>query len=100
MMGWSKSTNEGWYLFVVCWFRNYFEFLSDLVEDEAYIYLVLIINVKEGKCHLDKEVQVCANNVARDIDTGGKKLAQVIEVQWCRRAFKHLSLFQFQYGVE
>ena len=60
-MGWSRSTNEGRCRFVVGWFRDYSEFISIFAEDDVHIYLLLIVNFEEGKCHLDKELRISKN---------------------------------------
>ena len=62
-------------MFVVGWFRDYSEFFSTFVEEDAYNYFVLIANVGESKSHLDEVVLVSANDVARYVDTGGKECA-------------------------
>ena len=87
IMGWSRSTNEGWYLFVVVWFRDYTEFFDNIGEDIAHNNLMLIVKVEESKCHLDKEVFVSTNHVARCIDIWGKKIAHVLVVRRFRRAY-------------
>ena len=71
-MGGSRSTNEGGNLFVASLIRGYTEFVSNFVEDEAHKYSVLIANVEQSKRHLDKEVLVSTNDLARYIDIGGE----------------------------
>ena len=90
IMWWFRNTNEGCYLFVGGWFRNYSEFFSDVVEDDAHNYLVLIVNIQKSECHLDNEIFVSTNNIARNIDFWGKTFAQMIIVRWFRRAVIHL----------
>ena len=41
--------------------------MSNVVEDDAQIYLVLIVNTRKSECHLDFEFFVSANDVARNI---------------------------------
>ena len=53
---------------------------------------MLILNVKESNCHLDKEVLVSTNNVAMCIGIGGKEFAQKIVIRRFRGAFTHISV--------
>ena len=69
IMWWSRSRNEGCYLFVVGWFRNYLYFSGDVVEDVAHNYLMLIVNIQKSECHLDIDNFVSTNDVARKIDS-------------------------------
>ena len=96
IMWWSRSTNEGCDLFVVGWFRNYSKFFSDVVEDDAHDYLVLIVNVQKSKCHLGNEIFVSTNDVARIIEIWWKKSAQVVVV---RRSEGHLYTSSVPFSV-
>ena len=89
-MWWSRSTNEGCYLFVVGWFRKYPEFFSYVVEDNAHNDLILIVNVQKSECHLDDEVLVSTSDVATSIDFRGKEFTQMIMIRRFRRAIVHL----------
>ena len=68
-------------MFVVGELRDYFEFFSNIVEDDADNYLVLFVNIEESKCHLDEEILFSTNDVARYIDLEGEKFAQLIVVR-------------------
>ena len=37
-----------------------------------------IVNIEESKCHLNNEILVSTDDVARYIDIGGKRFAQKI----------------------
>ena len=40
---------------------------SLVVEDDAHNYLVLIFDIQKNVCHLDNEIVVSTNDVARNI---------------------------------
>ena len=93
-------TNKELCLFVLGWFRDYSEFYSNIVVDDAHDYLVLIVNKKESKCRLDEEISVPKNIVARYIDIWQKKFAQVVAVRWLKREFKHLFCPCFSFNMK
>ena len=100
-MRWSRSTNEGWYLLVVGWCRDYSEFFSKLNEDEDHNYLLLIVIVEDSKCHLDKQVFASTSDIARYIDIWGKKFARDSSKAIQKGIYTPvLSLFRSQFEVE
>ena len=100
ILGWSRSTNVGWYLFVVGWFSKNPELFGNFFEDDAHNYVVLIVNVEESECLLGREILVSSNKVARYIEIGGKKFAQMIIIRWFRRAFSTPVLPCFSFSIE
>ena len=54
---------------------------SDVVEDNAHNFLVVIVNIQKSECHLDNEFLGSTNDVARNINFRGEKFAQVIIVR-------------------
>ena len=58
---------------------------SDVVEDDAYNYLILIVNAEERKFQLDTEVSVSTYDVALYVDHWGEKFAQLIIIRLSRR---------------
>ena len=84
------SAKEGCYLIGVSWLRYDSEFFGDVVEGDAQNYLVLIVSIQKSERHLDNEILVSTNYVARNIDFRRKKFAQVAIVRWFRRADIHL----------
>ena len=77
-------------MFVVGWFRKYSEFFGDVVEDDAHNFLVLIVNIQKSEYHLDMEIFVSTNKIARDVDIRRKKSAQMIVFRRFIRAFIYL----------
>ena len=70
--------------------RNYSKFFSDVVKDNAYNCLVLIVNIQRSECHLDIEILVSTNDDPRNIDLWGKEFAQMIIIRRSRGAIIHL----------
>ena len=100
IMGWSRSTFVGWYLFVVGWFRNHSDFFGKIVEKDAHDYMVLIVNIQESRCHLYKEMLASTNDVAKYADSWGEKIAQMIIVTWFRGVFIHLLCPLFRFNMQ
>ena len=68
-------------MFIVSCFRGYFELFCNIVDDQAQIDLMLIINVKEIEFHLSNKGVDSAKKITSYIDIWEEKFAQMIVIR-------------------
>ena len=68
------------------------ELFGNFIEYDAQNYLTLIVKIQKSECHLDNEILVSTNDVARNKDFRGEEFAQKIVIGGSRRAIIHLFL--------